>query len=271
MLVACDNTEKEVKEFLGQFSEAAQSGDKDALARLYPGIEIADSLSFGIDEDNINIEPGDGENLFKVTLEPGKDIIIERAEDGTMTITESHGLFAYEASRLDFARKTGQFKDELTDVTNAQRMADNRFLNELSEKLFANVRNNVSAYATSRTGRDYWEEIWTATVTNNNDFDLEGNDYSVYFSVTYFDTDLMRDVPSGSKTLTGKPIPAHGSATYSLSVVDMESGTRYRVSSININSLSPDVVKQIYTPTGNEYDDFVKEHGPYNPAEVPEK
>lgn len=261
LLVSCDSTEKEVKAFLEQFSTAVQSNDKDELAKLYPGIEVADSMSFGIDMENIMIEPADEENMFKVTLEPGKDFIVQRDEDGTMTITESHGLFAYEESRLDFARKTGQYKDDFTDVTNAKRMADNRFLDQLSETLFADVRNNVSAQVMSRQGRDYWEIIYSAVVTNNNDFDLGGDDYSVYLSTTYFDRDLLRDVPGGGKSLTGKPIPAHASVTYSLGVDDMESGTEYRVGNINIKSLSPDVIKQIYTPTGNEYDDFVKEHG----------
>ena len=271
MLVACDNTEKEVKEFLGQFSEAATSGDKDALAKLYPGIEIADSLSFGVDVENLKIENTDEENVFKVTLEAGKDILVTRNDDGTMTITESHGLFAYDASRLDFARKTGQFKDELTDITNAQRMSDSRFLNELSEKLFAEVRNNISVQVMSQQGREYWEVIWSAVVTNNNDFDLGGDDYSAYLSCTYFDREMLRDVSANGKTLSGKSIPAHASVTYNLGLDDMESGTQYRVSSINIKSLSPDVISRIYTPTGNEYEEFVKENGPYNPDTEPAK
>lgn len=238
-----------------------QNGDKETIVQYYPTATANDSLILNLNLDSVKIEKNESDGAFNVQIADGIDLTIARSDDGTMTITKSHGLFAYETSRLDFARQTGQYKPEFTDTENAKRMADTRFLDQITENIFDDVRNNVSARAVSREGRDYWEIISSVIVTNNNDFDLGGNDYEVSVSCTYFDRELMRDGYGGRKNLSGKPISAHSSVTYSLGTSDMESGLSYKISRITITSLSPDIVKQIYTPTGTEYDDFVKEHG----------
>jgi len=126
VLCSCSKTEREITEFVQGFAQAVEKCDRDEIAKCYPDASEIDSLMIDFAVDSMKIEDK-GSGTFLVELSDGQDLTIERAEDGAMKITQSHGLGAYEASRLDLAKKTGQYKLDLTDIENAKRMADTGF------------------------------------------------------------------------------------------------------------------------------------------------
>lgn len=258
-LCSCDKTDGEINDFFQRFAIAVQSGDKDELAKYYPEAADADSISFALNPDSLLIEKTETDGTYLVKISEGVDATVVRAADGTMTITQSHGLFAYAPDRLDFAKKTGQFKPELTDAENALRMGDTRFMDDLSERLFGEVKNNVKA--SCHSGGDFNHGSYASlTVRNDNDFDLPGDAYVAYAKLYSWDFDRMTDVLSRTTSHTGIPISAHSSVTYSLGTHDFEYES-WKSGGVTIKTLPADVIAQIYKPTGREYDEFIAEHG----------
>ncbi len=252
---SCNSPKKQATNFLEQLHQAIAAGDKATITTMYPTAVVAEALNdFDPAAAQINVVSDDS---IVVALTDKMDITLARDAEGTLKAVQSHGLFSYEPNALAFALSTGQYKPTLDDGGNAARMADSAFVGYLSGKVFAEIKKNVSVHVSQREGSEYWMVVQSATVTNNNDFDLGGDDYVATVSGSYFDTEQMRDVRSGGKSLTGKPIPAHSSVTYSLGVSDFEGGVMYRGGGVTIKSLSPELVKQVYTPSGTEYEDYL--------------
>ena len=128
---------EQVRAFASKFIQFVKSNNHDSIVAIYKGLEGLD-VRFAELGEEMNVEEDAGSpGTFKVTIGDA-DFTVERAQDGTMSIVESHGLLAYDASKVDFARKTGQFKDGLNDVEQAQRMCDEGF----DEYLINKINNN---------------------------------------------------------------------------------------------------------------------------------
>ena len=261
-LCSCDKTGDEIREFIQQYHAAVQAGNKEEMAKFYPAAVDADSIAFQFNADSLNIEKLD-DGQYRVTIGPGVDAIIARAEDGTMQINSSHGLFAYKPARLDFAKKTGQYKPQLNDVENALRMGDERFMASISEKVFGEIKKNIklSMSTGSTTWDGYPANESTLIVSNDNDFELPGDVYTAYAKLygCMFDENMNFGVAK-TRGLSGKPIPAHGKVSYYLGKHDYEY-EYWEPGSVTINAMPDGMITSIYTPTGNEYDEFLAVNG----------
>ena len=261
-LCSCDKTNDEIREFLQQYYAAVQAGNKEEMAKFYPAAADADSVAFQLNIDSLKIEKLEDGNYF-VNIAPGVDATLAHSDDGKMEILSSHGMFAYPAGRLYFAKKTGQYKPELNDAANALRMGDERFMASLSEQIFGEIKKNIKLSTSSSS--TMWDGFpaneSTLTVTNNNDFDLPGDAYTAYAKLyaCMFDESMGFGLAK-TRGFSGKPIPAHGKVSYYLGKHDYEY-EYWDAGSVTINALPDGMIASLYTPTGNEYDQFVAEHG----------
>lgn len=268
---SCDNKEKEIKNFVYNLPTIVKSGNKENIKNIYPDFQDGDSIVMPqLDENTIDISPAKEENVYLVTLGNGVDLTVMCYDDGKINIKKSHGLFAYEPNRLEWSKSVGQYKPDLDDVTNAARMRDNRFLEEIKQQIVDQVRLGLKAQCINSGFRESDFSVgFSVKVTNDNDFDIPGDMYEVKATLMGFDTERLVDVVAQRKTLTGKDIPAGGSVTYSLGRTDAEYGS-WRAGGVTVTDVPVSVLMKLYTPHGNEFDAYVKAHGVIAPSQAGE-
>ena len=225
--------EKEVRKFTKQFAKAVKSKDNATIYRLYPDAKFAESFALSDFAEKMKIKKIG--NKWKVTFDNGKNLTIARNKsDKSYYIKESHGMFSYPNSFFTLATKTGWYDPKLNDKENAVRLSDSNFTNWLNKKSKQYLNNSIKVMmATSTKGPDTspsdanfssGETFCTVVVTNTSDHYIAGNEYiiSAQEKWTYWqnwDTPYYEGIKTQekgkTKTLTGKPIPPNGTATYS--------------------------------------------------------
>ena len=258
---SCGNTpEEQVKQFAADFATKVSKNQKDSLAAVWPDVAKADSLALTFNADSIVVEPTQTPGQYKVTFGDA-DMLVTLTEDGKMTVGETHGLFAWPAKSYDLAKNTGQWKEGLNDIEQAERMNDTLFVKYLNDKIageiIADLKSKVRVTKSTITNHDLdnLRATGIVVVSNQSNRQLEGNEYVVIarlYDVTgFFGTKEFL----GNRKLTGKAIPANGQVTYSFSYslgawpVDPEC-------SISINPNIENVMEG-YQPTGKEYEEYL--------------
>lgn len=268
---ACKNYD-DVKQFMAELSAAIEKNDTASIEKMYPDAVKADSLVLTFDAEKAQMETND-DGSIKVDLGEGKDIIVMKNEgDGSMTVKSSHGIFAYPADKLTLGKKAGQYADSLDDKSNAERMADTLFVGWLQGKILESMKSLVkitkSEVSVKNQPRGYTICSYTVTVANETDQEIGGNDYTVtaketwtawddgWLDATFVET---KRPSSSSKALTGKTIPAKGSATYTWNRT-FDNGARHSgFTNFGIQSTinyTPSQSSPSYKFTGKEYEEY---------------
>lgn len=248
---------EQVRAFAGKFIQFVKSNNHDSIVAMYKDLEGLD-VRFAELGEEINVEEdADSPGTFKVTIGDA-DFMVERAQDGTMTITKSHGLLVYDASKIDFARKTGQFKDGLNDVEQAQRMCDEGFDEYLLSKVNSKMKGGLRIIGHKTYGDEYYDGEWMSaqgmifTIKNNLDVAMPGSAYSVIYKSGYWG-----DMSSAqTEVIPGRDIEPNGTVTVRSTRLgpDMESDDKW---SIRMNDVSPEQLLEAYSPTGTEFDEYL--------------
>ena len=252
---SCDS-DKAARQFAEDFAAAVSNNDAAAIARMYPDAAKADSLSLDFVADSLKISAAGDTIHFEfasgVTMTAVKD-----AKE-SIRVLSSKGLFAYDPSRLKFAKGTGWYDESLDDIVNAERLSDTLFIKFITETAVAEMKSKIKVVKSS-THQDYSGDPcvikYMVVVANQNSRQIEGNMYVVDAKI--YDTTRMSSYKEyiSTKHLTGKPIPANGKATYTF--------TEYigacpvdPVCSIRLN-IKPEDILADYQPTGQEYDEYL--------------
>ena len=287
----------DVKQFVAQFAQAVAAGDRQTICNFYPDAADADSLNFSYDEDTLQVIENN-ENEWKVTGVEGKEIIIARKEgEKTLYIKESHGVFAYPDTLFTMAKGTGWYDASLNDKQNAERLSDKDFISWMNKKSKQDLKSKLKVTkATSIKGtKDIasefeqqenfhtFETYCTVIVANLGDSDIAGDDYAIsaqekwvhrYDYLDYDDySDYVghyKDTPMQDKpkTLTGKPIPAHETVTYtwkghgSREAHPDECNINFHLNaSVTLLPKGENSAKNQMTFTGKEYEEYLAEKG----------
>lgn len=276
--------DKEIRQFARRFIKAVKTNDTSTIYRLYPDAKSAGSLALSDNLEDVNIKKK-GKN-WRVSFSSGKDIII--ATDGSnksFYIKESHGLFSYDPSIFNMAIKTGWYDPQLNDKQNAARLSDTNFTNWLNKKSRQYLNNIIKiTMATSTLGPDlypwpeetgcsYGETICTVVAANNSNHDIGGHEYTIIAqeSWTYGEDNENYENYTGfkvkkkgsPKTLTGKPIPANGTVTYTWKGNGWNNiEYDFKLSAYVSFSLQAEKSAQNHMNyTGNEYSQYLAEKG----------
>lgn len=251
------NDAEQVRAFASKFIQFVKSNNHDSIVAMYKGLEGLD-VRFAELGEEMNVEEDAGSpGTFKVTMGDA-DFTVERAQDGTMSIVESHGLLAYDASKVDFARKTGQFKDGLNDVEQAQRMCDEGFDEYLLAKVNLKMKGGLRIIGHKTYGDEYFDGEWMSaqgvifTIKNNLDVAVPGSSYSVIYKSGYWG-----DMSSAqTEVIPGRDIEPNGTVTVRSTRLgpNMESDDKW---SIRMNDVSPEQLLEAYTPVGTEFDEYL--------------
>ena len=277
VIASCGNDP--IKNFVTEFTTAYATGDSIRMVQLYP-----DSKSFTMakptsESFDVNVEPVEGnEDAFKATINGSIELTIKKSGE-SYVIESSRGLLKLPED-MTFAQGTGQYKAELTDVENAQRLSDDGFmkwvLNDVVKDIDKKVRVvNNSNTIISRHATDWYDDEHTdplserytseirITIQNDLDTDLNADAYSVVSSVyTYYYGDTFGTRCAKTTNVPTKSIAAHSSEvlTYTFSGEgENAEGTGWidriqSVLSFNLQNLN---VSALYEPRGGEYDEYI--------------
>lgn len=256
LLFSACNKNAEVKQFAADFAEKVSKNQVDSVRALYPDAAKCDSFSLAFNADSIQVAETETAGLYKVTM-GNADFTVQKTEDGKMTVKESHGLFAYPADRLDLAKKTGQWQENLNDAEQALRMADSQFVTWIEDKIaaqaVAELKSKVKIVKSDASGM-FPTAHGMVVVANESSREISGDEYVVTakcYDVTGF---TWSRYYAGSKTLTGKPIPAGGQVTYTFTY-SLGAYACPPVCSISIRPKLDNIMAD-YNFTGEEYEEY---------------
>ena len=253
-MAACNQGDPnaEVTAFANRFASYVAQNQLDSIRAIYPDAAECDSFSLIFVADSLRVDANEQDGTFNVSVGNGAGFIVAKDKDGNLSVVSSHGIVAFNADDLAFAKSVGQYKDGLTDVQLARRMSVKEFKESLVFNFIKELQMKVK---TGRINREIHfpecmadEGIGEVTVTNSMDKAIDGADYVI---------DLPADGQHGSGTYRekGKDIPANGSTKIRFTYA----GNTY-VTGALLTFTIPD--EQLFTKyfkaTGNEFDEYLK-------------
>ncbi len=263
-----NNPIDKVKTFAIDFAAKVTQNQVASVHELYPQSEICESfVSLRLNPDNIQVTETSVPNHYLVCCGDGVDFKVSKADDGTMSVTESHGLFAFPDADMDLAKQTGQWKASLTDVENAQRMANRGFADYLKMKSKDDILSKVKIVKNTKSfgeclgaydvGAHYWKH-WRTThtviVENKTNKDFPAEAYSL--KIPDCDDDVEIDLYNKNATkVDGKLIPPHGSVTIMWTDVHSD-GTRNYDDIVTLD-FNPNKFPNVINATGYEFDEYI--------------
>ena len=259
MLCACgekkSTPEEDARNYGKYFVEKLKTNQLDSLKASYPAIMEAESIVPFESDTIIVTETSPGQ--FDLTLAEGVMLKVNRSEDGNFTVTESKGLFSFPSDKVELAKKTGMWDENLSDAQLNERMKDEEFFNHMNKKTRVSTKNILSV---SQPHYSENFDSWTGYVegyqiiTNNSDFDISGKDYSIIKHVNKEPNSHSMDSYSKNITEPGKDIPAHGSVKIEIA---MSFTTGAEVKGVKWNVSAEELSNRLVKFTGTEYQDYL--------------
>ena len=254
LLMTSCSKDAEVRQLMADLATAVNTGDKAAIEKIYPDASKADSLALSFDAENAQIEELESGG-WRVVLGEGTDLVVVKNDaDGTLSIKESHGVFAVDSVSKIFYERLGCYDRKLNDKENAERMADTLFASYLIKEIDKNAMGKIKLV---KSPLRYGMHTPWVVIKNDNDFDIPANEYTLYADL-YANNDgpRGRDIVERVKR-SNKVIPKKGQAKYSFSAIDPGIvGEEYEYQ-IKLHFSGIDTFKKDYNPTGNEYAEYL--------------
>lgn len=257
LITACsgEKAEEQVKTRVEALAGFVKTNATDSIKGLYPQVTAEDSL-VSFDAKDIVVEPvDDNKTIFNVKCGENIEMKVRRDENGRITVESSKGLFAYSPQRMAIAKKFGQWKEGATDVENSKRMNDSFFMQEFVPGIASEIKDNVKV---SKLGGVSFDGPLGVKVTNNNDFKIDGSDYSVaYVQRSYMWMMGMYEKGDISGTFPGATLTPNASKSYSVENPQAMNGNEVHSANIKWKISDQEIVNKYYKPTGKEYEQYL--------------
>lgn len=259
---ACSDDAGKVKDFAQGFAQAVAHNEVDKVKKMYPAAEQCDSFALtGYSPDSMVIQETKQKDVYKVYFTPEITATIKRASDGTMTVVNSRGLFAYGDVIDRLAISTGWFQHKMDDLQRQKQLADTAFLNFLYSKIVDKLNSSITAtewtYDVPEGGMfgPHASEPLTfhITVRNASSIPLRGSNYYVTCVVK----DNLGETWT-TKTIGGVDVPAAGSSKISFKALDATSAGYIGSceNKVHLKASKAEVIFYYLQPTGNEYQEY---------------
>lgn len=172
-------SEEEVRNYGKYFVEKLTLQQFDSITPTYADITKADSIA-PVKTDTISVvesTPG----VFDVTLTEGVKLKVNRAEDGAISVAESKGLFIFPEEKMEIAKKTGMWEDNLNDVQLAERFKDEAFFKYIQNQINKNTSNliTIGKFVNNGNGTGYYP------LKNNTNVPIKGSEYNLAILHSY--------------------------------------------------------------------------------------
>ena len=249
-----DDPNAEVTDFAKHFASYVTHNQLDSIRAVYPEAEVVDSFALNYVVDSLRVEANEKDGSFIVKVGDGVDFVIAKDKDGKLSVVSSHGLAAFKKDDLEFAKTVGQYKEGLTDVQQARRMAVKEFKEGLAFSFAKDLNSKVKCGRLNREIKipefSADEGVGAVTVTNATGKAIDGSDYVI---------DIFADgqYGSGSYRQKGKTIPANGSVNIQFTYA----GNSYPTGALLTFTVSDEkLFTKYFEAKGNEFDEFLKAH-----------
>ena len=184
MIVSCEKKatpEEEVRNYGEYFVEKVNANQLDSLKSSYPAIAKADSI-VSVKSDTIMVmESTPGQ--YDMTLAEGITLKVSRSDDGSISVTESKGLFAFPADKVDIAKKTGMWDDNLSDAQLNERMKDEEFFKYIQDQNKKKTSNIIKIGKFIETPAEVWDPsndgIGYQILINQTNTPISGSEYTI--------------------------------------------------------------------------------------------
>ena len=250
-IASCGSDVEQVKTFAIDVANKVSKNHNDSVVMLYPEAAKADSLALSFIADSVVVAPADSADMYVVDFGGGKEMTVE-VKDDSMVVVGSKGLFAYAPDDFDFAKKTGMWVDSLSDVENADRIAQK---DEFRKYLMASfkapkVLSVVQGRGSNNGGMFAMDFYGTVRyiVKNNSDKPIKGKDYRF----TYRRED--RGFPS-RPSMAGRDLAPGASTTYS---IGCGMWTIVSGASVVYTATKEQQFDQYFEPQGGEFDQYLE-------------
>ena len=246
----------QVKDFALDFATKVSKNQVDSVRAFYADAAKCDSFAVTFVPDSVTVTETETPGTYKVSL-GAADFTVKCTEDGKMSVVESHGLAAYPADALDFAKKTGQWKDGLNDAEQAVRMADKDFRTQVVAafpKAFAKmvmVKGGLEVVKPCDGPAMMAVGTLGANVVSTCDKPIVGSDYEVVFKGQSMNYESSSAVTSRQP---GKDIAPNGKV---LVTVDFNYRLDFESAYVNIKISNDELFNKYFTATGKEYDEYL--------------
>ena len=164
-----------MQEFAEKIAKFSVSNRQDSIKAYYPDFEKTDSLK-NLSADKIKLEPTQPDGYWKVEFDHDVYMNVLLSQDGTMTIKDSRGMFAYPAYVEAIAKQKGIWDEHESDVKQARKI--DKLMEEWSAftspdltffNLNAHVKSLTIVYENpdNNVFQNYWG--WPGTYTFSED------------------------------------------------------------------------------------------------------
>ena len=255
ILSSCGNKqtpEEQAKNFGKYFLEKINSGSLDSIQTYYPGIMKADSIK-PIHSDTILVARSTIPAQYVITLMDGVTINVTQEEAGNFRVVDSKGLFAFPEYKVELAKKTGMWDDNLTDEVMNEKMNDNDFFQYIADKQGACISKIITwgkrgtVTKVPKDGLDSGKGYFI--FTNKSNQAIKGSDYNV------IENEINERFGSSNSTHKGVDIPANGSAHYNVTfsghTIDLQ------IKDIKWNIPEAELISRYAVLTGKEYQEYL--------------
>lgn len=257
VMTSCSGN-SEVKQFAIDFADKVSKNQVASIRAFYPDAAKIDSFALDFNPDSIVVTETETPNVFRVSFSSNKNMLVQRADDGKLTVKESHGLYAISPKEMDFALKTGWVKQDMPDVQLATQMADTAFVSFLAKKAKETLKSNLVVKG--------WDCTWTwglealfVVIENKGDVDVSANDYAVKSMVDVRDN--WGGIPPQRGHVSVADVKAHETKKMRINMAeypDPESKSQINVrSTISTIISDEDAINKYLIPTGNEYKEYL--------------
>lgn len=243
---------EEVRNFGKNFTQQASAGQLEALAASYPELSDVKTVVPLNSENIIVTQPEAG--LYQITLADGVTMNVTRSDDGAIKIVDSHGLFVFPEDKVEIAKKTGMWNDNLSDAQLNERMKDEDFFKWVKNNGDVKINDIISVGKTINdggTGDLSDPNLYHVILTNNSNVPIKGSEYKIKWE--YWNP--YQDHNPTYNYEKGKDIPANGTVR-----IDWSDGgeSESYLKGVKWNLSSEQLKEKFGKPfTGNEYQEYL--------------
>lgn len=259
LIVSCGKKatpEDEVRNYGKYFVEKLNAGQLDSLKSSYPDISKADSI-VSLQSDTIIVKES-APGQFEIVLMDGVTLTVVRADDGSISVAESKGLFVFPEDKVSLSKQTGMWDDKLSDTQLSERMKDEEFFKYIQDQI-KNKTSNIITVTKLTWPKEYANDPYdfpgnyegTQTITNHSDIPLDGSEYSFIRKEEFCYQGVDE---KETKIEKGKPIPANGSIKVNSW---LNRNGESVVNSIKWNLTPEQLQEKFVSFTGNEYQEYL--------------
>lgn len=260
LLTGCQDAHmKAVQDFADDLGRQASKNMIDSVVAKYPAVELADELSLAYYPDSIQVRKAAEEGIYEVRFNSKASMKVKVAEDGSIKVIESRGLFKYPEEKIQFAKNTGAFSGDIPDEELARKMI---IVDNMATELF-NKYVNSRKDAIKNVGFTMTKEPMFAmddgegyyTLQNTTDQPISADEYEITWSDSFAYGNVHE---SNDEIGKGRNIPANGTVRIPV----FFSGRYFQeIRSITMKTPTQASFFRNYKPQGTEYAGYVDEHG----------